>query len=186
MVNGKEIKYVSVALPGSLTSSVTAGDFAANISQGPSFLSQRIGNIIEPVRFLLDGTLRSGDTNTLTDDAYNTVRISVVWAVPGTSFATYSIGSILGPRECPGLLGVIFDKKIDLVSSGRDTVGYVPAVKSVRFNVKVNRNNFIVFSGTGANSDTSATIYLLEVSDSYFPNHPGWVGGSAMLQYVDN
>jgi hypothetical protein len=182
---GHEAKSMSSAPPTTITSTVVVSDYPGQVIQGTSCFSNRIGNMIEPIAFELQAVLAGGQTNTALDDPYNTVRISAVWAAPGSSFAAFSVSSILNERTFSGVQSVVFDKLYTLVSPGKDTTGYMPCYKRIKINARLDPRHRICYTGPGTNTESGTTLLILYVSDSTISPHPGLQQGTGMFEYVD-
>jgi len=186
-LKGNEAKFYSYTLAtmGAITTTPNGVNMCSNIIQGLQFYSNRVGSLIELHSFGLRATLVGGQSNIVTDDAYNTVRLVVAVTEPACTFATLTMNSILGPRDQSGVHQVLYDKVITLSSPGRDSVGYLPAVKTVSLNLPL-RNLRVRFTGAGANTVSNETILIGVVSDSAAAPSPAFVSGQALLYYSDN
>jgi len=183
-IRGREIKVHFVNPPTSITTAGWTVDLCNGIAQGTNWTDQRIGNRIHVVHFAIDAVLSGGQANVITDDNRNTIRMALVRASPGVSWSGFTLNSVLDPRLISGLAHVYFDRVFTIQSPGRDTVGYMPAVRIIREKIRVAFNT--VFTGTGTATQSFQTLWLLFVSDSAAPPSPGFVSGGLNLQYLDD
>jgi len=187
LIQGNESKFYSYTLAtlGAITTTPNGVNMCNNIIQGLQFYSQRVGSLIKLKSLQLRATLVGGQSNVVTDDAYNTVRLVVALVDPACTFATLTMNSILGPRDQTGVHKVLYDKVITLSSPGADTTGYLPAVQTVSFILPL-RDAVVRFTGSGANTVSNEALLIGCVSDSAASPSPAFVSGQALMYYTDN
>jgi len=179
-----ELKSINFALPASIGTTVVNFRLAGGITQGTDS-DDRIGNGIWLQDIGFTGTLVGGQSNTVADDAYNTVRVLLLWAVADAlDTSTLGTGTLVTPVTVPGLIKVLKDTTFVLQSPGTDSTGYVPAAKQVRFNYSFN-STLVAFAGTGTNKDLTGSPFLLFVTDSAINPHPGFTSGNAAIYWTD-
>lgn len=185
----QEIKYIGRVLTGDFASVSTTGalyDMCSNIAEGAE-INQRIGRSIKLRSLDVYGTLIGGQINLVTDDRYNTVRITVFTGQPGLLPASinWNLNAIADPRTCNGVERVLYDEVVTLRSFSRDSTGYMPAQKGVRFCVPL-KGRRQLFSGLASGSQSCSTVYLYMVSDSAAITNPGFVSGVASISWIDD
>jgi hypothetical protein len=135
----------------------------------------------------IHGVLVGGQSNTNVDDSYNVVRIVVATynSSIAAPFTNLTLDLILDDRDAafPGLIKVLYDKMFVLASPGSDTVGYLPATKSISIDIPLDEE--IQFNGTGNNATTPTNIIIGMVTDSAAVPNPGFVSGTEILSYSD-
>jgi len=159
-------------------------DACNGIVQGLDWQNNRIGNMVKAHSFVIDGVITGGQTNVITDDNRNTVRFVVASAVPGFSWTGLTLSSILDPRMLNGLHRVLWDETFIMESPGRDSTGYLPAMKLITRKIHVHQQ--LVFSGSGITSQSDRSIWVAFVSDSAVAPSPGFVSGAMGLSYLDD
>lgn len=157
------------------------------ISQGTG-VSNRIGHQVKTKAFYIRGTLVGGQSNLATDDNRNTFRIVLaLWdstvATPlasnGADLSSYIARQSTVGR---GLIKKYMDKVIELPTQGRDSTGYLPAIRQIRKFIKCPA--FIRYYGSVAGNDNRKLI-LSMISDSGAVSHPGFTQGQYTLFYED-
>lgn len=186
---GTELKFWPQNASTSFGSVSTAGtflDLAALIAEG-SECNQRVGRSIRAEFIDLDVTIEGGQSNLATDDSHNTVRVAVVMGEPTAMSANLisfvGISTFLTTKSVQGLERIFYDKTFDLVTSGRDSTGYLPALHHLKVRVPVHR--LLQYIGAAGNTISFRTIGVYMVSDSAVPSHPGLTYGNIVLSYVD-
>lgn len=184
-----EIKYIGRVLTGEFASISTSGaiyDMCSNIAEGAE-INQRIGRSVKLRRLDVYGTLVGGQTNLVTDDRYNTVRITVFTGAPGIGVGgiNWSLNAIADPRTCNGVERILYDEVVTLRSFSRDSTGYMPAQRAVRFSVSLSGRRQL-FSALTSGSQSCSTVYLYMVSDSAAVANPGFVSGVASISWIDD
>lgn len=156
------------------------------IPMGTSSLS-RIGTKIMVTGIYLQGTLAGGQANSAVDDRVNTVRMILGLWTSATPMA--SIGAP-NPLDAPlmknfnsgGLLLRKFvDKRISLVSPGRDSTGYITAQRLVKLYYRFKKPIMINYSAATVNRH----LVLSLVSDSSAVPSPGFTSGYVYLTFKD-
>lgn len=134
----------------------------------------------------MEGSLHGGQSNLVTDDNHNTVRLLLVRGVPST-MAT-ALGASLTLSSAPinaenisGVTEVLYDQTVELPSPGPDSTGYMPALKHVKTYIPVNR--YFTFHSTGLSDDC---VVLAAVSDSTAVSHPGFTSGWLDVLFTDS
>jgi hypothetical protein len=185
-----ETKYVSIPLHTAFHSIGTAAGTSAplnNVIQGTEYYGQRIGRNVLAKHLAIHGVLVGGQSNTNVDDSYNVVRIVVATynSSIAAPFTNLTLDLILDDRDAafPGLIKVLYDKMFVLASPGSDTVGYLPATKSISIDIPLDEE--IQFNGTGNNATTPTNIIIGMVTDSAAVPNPGFVSGTEILSYSD-
>lgn len=151
--------------------------------------SQRIGNSINVTSLGLRGVLVGGQANVATDDNRNVLRMVVaIWdgrtATPlATNGAT--ISSILRKDLATGngLIKILCDRTFVLTSPGRDSTGYMPYQKYIKFYKKIMRK---IDYTTTVNTTSQRKIIISMITDSAAVPHPGFVTGTWQLNFTDN
>lgn len=185
-LGGSESKLATVNTV--FTSVSTAGAYASlvsNIAAGVD-CNARIGRRIRVTRIGFQGTLIGGQTNSLADDPYNTVRLVIVKAVPGFTWnGGLSVNGFIDPRYHAGLFEVLYDKAMVLRATAKDSTGYVAAAKVVRFNIPMSA--VFEYNGTGAAAPVGKEMRAYCVSDSSAVAHPGFATDSSfVIEFFDS
>ena len=168
-----------------VSTTATALDIPSLIAQGTEF-NQRIGRQIRARGLYLDFTIQGGQSNVVADDKINTMRLLVCQGAPTTtgasivSMLTVSVGPVNG-ENFNGMKRVFLDQTLDLASPGRDSTGYMPALR--HFKRYIPLNLIIPYTSGGASGDT---LWLAMVSDSGVVPNPGCTSGRVELVYTDN
>jgi len=186
MFRGSELKQKVYALTTNFSSVSTAGqqyDIGSTIGQGLE-IDQRIGRAIRAVKVSLTGTMVGGQTNSVTDDRRNTVRLCLLLAESVSTF-TYTVSDVLDPRLRPGLVRVLYDRVFELVTPGGDSTGYIPATKEMHLSIPINKIMTFGQAAAGAAAASPYSLFLYVVSDSAGVPHPGFVDGNMVLSYTD-
>lgn len=190
-VKGTELKAISIPLQGtfgSVLSAWTEYDILSVIGQGDD-MNNRTGRRIMVKGVAIKGTLVGGQSNTIADDQYDFIRIVISRAKGATGalppFTTYP-GVGISTQIVPGLPAAIqtiyMDRTYSLSSPGRDSVGYMPATRTVSFSKALNWP--CTFTGTGANSNQEH-LCLSMISDSAAVPSPGFTSLSMTLYWTD-
>jgi hypothetical protein len=157
-------------------------DPCATIIQGLE-CTDRIGRSIYLRSISLYGTLVGGQSNSVADDSYNTLRMSVVACTDGATLAGYTLQSIQSPEVITGLEHTYMDKFVALSTPGRDSVGYLPAVRRITWTCPINR--VIRYRGAAANTVNGTTVRVAMISDSVAAPSPGFVSGCLVFAFTD-
>lgn len=150
--------------------------------------NQRVGDEVMVNNVGFEGVLVGGQANNSLDDNRNIVRIVMaIWdGRVATPLATNSvtISDILRKDEIvgKGLIRVLYDKVHILTSPGRDSTGYMPVQKHIKFNKKLLRK-FKYASSTA--TEAQERIVLSIISDSTLAPAPGFVQGKWYITFKD-
>jgi hypothetical protein len=186
---GGEIKFWAANLTSTFTSVSTTPvgiDITNLIAQGLG-VGQRIGCAIQPIAFSVRGTLLGGQANAVTDDTYNTVRILVMEI--DSNFATLvgiTVQSVLEPRTFAGLRHVLLDRIITLSTPGRDSTGYLPAVKNISYDLNLRYKPQYTYTGAAGSTINPTSLVMAMVTDSAAVANPGFTGGQWVFRYTDD
>jgi len=186
--SASELKYYADVATASFTgisSSVSSMPLFAKLITGVG-LNQRIGFSVTPRRFTLDGTVSGGQSNLATDDSTNTFRICVVVGAPGVTPSGITVSSLLDPRSTVGVDAVLADRIFTLQSPGRDSTGYMPAVRRFSISIPLSSVGPILYSSGAVSSVKNRDVFLCMVSDSALAPHPGFVNGAYRFDYFDS
>lgn len=189
----RELKLRYLLLPSSISNawaSTPTGDVGVAVQIWPGNQSnQRIGRKIYLKNLVIRGSLISGATGASTvDDAWDAVRIVILWAAPNTTIGARLDASGTGLytpiRNQDFVNRVIFDKVYtlrSLISLGSGN--FVPAVKEIHINKRLNKT--ITFNDTDQYV-LGRELYVMMVSNSSAIPNPGWSETSyAKIQYYD-
>lgn len=183
---GFEQKFITNPMTSAFSSVSTAVsyiDLTALMGAGTDYYN-RVGRQITQKWLSVSGTLVGGQSNLATDDPYNVFRITVVKGNVGMTFGTWGLTQVLSPDTILGLDRVLLDRFITLESPGRDSTGYMRAVKRVEFSVRL-PDVVTHFTTAAAGSQNGETCYLVMISDSAVVSNPGFVDGSWVLRFTD-
>lgn len=131
------------------------------------------------------GTLVGGQSNIVTDDQRNTVRIAVVKApYSWTPSGLFNLIAASDERVLQ-VNRILFDKTFLLMSPGRDGTGYMPS--GAQLDIDIPLSGKIIFNSASAASDIGDVFFIVMVSDSTVNPNPGFVSGngSATLQWTE-
>jgi len=144
---------------------------------------QRVGRVIIARVAVIDGVIAGGQSNIATDDAYNVVRLGCVLGAPGLNMSGLTVNTPADPRQFTGVVAFLWDQKFVLQSPGRDSTGYMPALKQVRKTIRLNRPLHYTSNATGTISGYDFVFYA--VSDSSLVPNPGFVAGIFEGRFTD-
>ena len=150
--------------------------------------NQRVGDEVMINNVGFEGVIVGGQSNNSLDDSRNIVRIVVAeWdGRVSTPLATNAatISDILRKDEIvgKGLIRVLYDKVHLFTSFGRDSTGYMPTQKHIKFNKKLLRK--IKYASSTA-SEAQTRIILSMISDSSLAPGPGFVQGKWYITFKD-
>lgn len=182
---GRELKFYPQLLTtnlGSVSTAMSTQTLTGQIQIGTA-LTQRVGRSIHIKRISLDGILVGGQSNLATDDNRNTVRLVCAEMDVGASLSI-AVGDILDPRTQRGIQRIYYDQLIFLQSPGRDSTGYMPAMRRVSISLPINRDLSYVTDGLNGESRTYFAWFM--VSDSLLAANPGFTSGATLTEYTDN
>jgi len=135
------------------------------------------------MRLDLQGTIVGGQSNLVTDDAYNFVRFGVVICEPGTTISAFNLNSLADPRAHQGVIKWVHDETIPLCVRGLDSTGYVPNPVVLKKTFQINQDLTYYNATTGI---SGRTVLFYMVSDSAAASHPGFTSGLLTGWFVDN
>lgn len=155
----------------------------SNLTAGTD-TSNRLGRRIRVKRIAFAGQALGGQTNSVADDPYDTLRIVVFRTLPGFTFASFNVNSFIDPRYQPGLLEVLYDHTEVLNVYGKDSTGYVARAMQWEFNLPT--DILIEYQSSGAAAPVNQQILAYAVSDSVAVVNPGFSAGSTfLLEFID-
>lgn len=161
-------------------------NFPSLIATGTDFAS-RIGRLITVKRVFMSGLILGAQTNSVSDDAYNAVRISIVSGEPALATASPAHPGLHGPwdpRVQVGLKRVIFDQLFVVTTPAKDSTGYIAA--AAPFQIDLRHPITLEYIGSSAASPRNETLYLVVVSDSVAVVNPGFSSDSTLtFQWLD-
>lgn len=163
----------------SIGSGLVTRDLSA-LAQGTEYF-QRFGRrvIIDHVDIM--GTLVGGQTNSVADDAYNTVCMALVTAAPGTAPSGWSAGLPIGPQITTGVKKVLWAKRFVINTNAKDSTGYIPNAMIVKERIPVHEPFEYVASGDVV--ATNQSLYLIAISDSVAVVNPGFNTGFSVVVF---
>lgn len=181
-----EIKFYTYDMSvqfGSITSSGTLVNVPDQIVISGD-VNGRQGRVTKLLDFDVDGILAGGQSNLVTDDKENTLRVIIFDGVPGlTTGGLPAINTTADPRYVNGLKHVYLDEYLMLVSPAPDSTGYMPAQTHYKRHFTLNRIQRYIGSGIGT-TDVD-TLYIYIISDSNLASHPGFIKGRMTLRWTD-
>lgn len=159
-----------------------------NISQGTG-ISSRVGNQIRLRGLFIGGSIVGGQTNLATDDNRDTMRIIIaLWdsanAIPLTTNLA-DMNSLVAKETSAGkgLVKKYVDTIVQLRSPGRDSTGYLPALRYFKKFVKLH-NTLVRYAGS-ASTTANRKLVISMISDSALVSHPGFTQGRHTLYFED-
>jgi hypothetical protein len=159
-------------------------EFIGGVIPG-SGTSQRIGRLITVKRVTANFQLQGGQANGVLDDRNNLVRIMICTGARALTAANFSSWTIITNRDIRysfNTFAILYDKRISLVSPGRDSTGYMPALQEISLNIRLNLR--VAYAADAAGSEDIG-IYLVAVSDSAAAPNPFIANGAAYVEYLD-
>jgi len=159
-----------------------------NPAQGTTGLT-RVGRKLRITKIRFSNcVLAGGQSNIVADDKYNLFRICIAtWYKGATStpFTVQAIGlsSTMDRENTPYLGKIYYDKLIALKSDGRDSTGYMPALRRWTFTKRF-KNLTITYSDDTVNTWDKQLIMSC-VSDSTASPNPGFINGSIKVWWED-
>lgn len=159
----------------------------SNITQGTD-LAYRIGRRIRITGVSIRGVIVGGQANLGTDDSRNVVRIVLaLWdSSTNSPCTTNTVGleDMINKRtpEGKGLFRKYVDKYLPLTSPGRDSVGYMPAQRSINIFKKMNVD---VTYDSSVSTTANRRVILSMISDSTLVTNPGFVTGFYTVFFED-
>lgn len=183
---GKELKWRVRALSTDLPSIGTANVYRnlTSLGAGTDYY-QRVGRRVHIHYIDLFGTLVGGQSNSVADDPYNTVKVAIVLAVP--TFAPtsdWSVTTPIGAQQVPGIREVLWSTALVLNTNAKDSTGYIAKGKLFAKRIKVDRTfEYNSASDTTASSDG---LYVMACSDSVAVANPGFNSGLSLICFTDS
>lgn len=152
---------------------------------------QRIGNSITVKSLQLEMVLVGGTTNSIADDARNTLRIVLAsWdGDTNTPLGTaswnmdYPLRSTLGPTTS-NMLKKYYDKYMTITSGGADDTGYIPGMRKISYYKYFKKGYKMNFADATADYPDKRLI-LSMISDSGAIPNPGVTSGYFVITYED-
>lgn len=157
------------------------------IPVGADHFSQRVGRKIRVKRIVFRGLMLGGQTNSVADDPFDTMRVVVVRCLPSTTSLSLSTHNMLDPRFSTnaGLLDVLYDRTVVIRVNAKDSTGYIPSAKYWQFSLDCDIP--VCYGGTAAAAPVDQTIALFAVSDSAAVVNPGFSTDSVYcVEYTDD
>jgi hypothetical protein len=150
----------------------------ADVAQiaGGTDIVNRVGRRLRVLTGRVAVSLAGGQSNLVTDDVYNSVRLVVVLAsdtLVAADWATILLRTPAVVGLWPKVRRFLLDKTVVLSTYGPDSVGYVNKVVRREFTVPVNIT--LEWDGVNATDHSSNTLYFAMISDSAAVSHPGLV-----------
>jgi len=190
--SGSELKSFTSGLPAGFNSIGNAWvetDVFSAIAQGDD-ISQRNGRRIYVRAIEIRGVLAGAQSNIVTDDAYNDLRLIVAKYTGGTGNITplasagagMSLTSAIIPGNGHNCQRVFYDQLHTLQSPGRDSVGYVATAKTIT--IKLKTPMLVTFSGTAAGTQMDHVV-ISATSDSLVAPNPGFTFMSYTVYFTD-
>ena len=173
---------------------------------GPSqggLSTQIIARRYELIGFSLYGTLQGGQSNVVADDRYNVCRCMVCifdgetasWAasakwpaaVTTNTTAPIRIKAPVVPADgsTQHIRRKVFDKVYTLSSPGRDSTGYMPAVRTIGIRVRFKRPIIFNYCNESGTLKPDKYIAMAWISDSTAPPGCGFVNGALTWFWKD-
>jgi len=124
----------------------------------------------------IDGTLVGGQTNSIADDPYNTVRIMVVRGAESLVSADWNAVSMNDPPlriVFPKVREILLDKRFVISSYGPDSTGYM--VKAVPVKCTIPINDIFYWYTSAATTHENESLFIAMRSDSGAVPNPGFV-----------
>jgi hypothetical protein len=150
-------------------------------------IGNRIGRAVQLKQFTIRGMVTGGQSNLVTDDAYNAFRIVVFIGSVGLTFADWAARTINDP-VFPGVDGVrrvLWDTIINLQVPALNSVGYITATKQINRTFDLG-NELVLYDDSAVSYPSgSSSLYLAMVSDSAAATHPGFTSGYYVLFWRD-
>lgn len=157
------------------------------LTQGTA-ANHRIGDEVMVNNVGFEGVMVGGQSNNSLDDSRNIVRIVIAeWdGRVATPLATNSatISDIIRKDEIvgKGLIRVLYDKVHLFTSYGRDSTGYMPTQKHIKFNKKLLKK---IKYANASSTEAQTRIIMSVISDSSLAPSPGFVQGRWYITFKD-
>lgn len=184
----KETKFDQGAVGlASIGSGIVRNPITSLIAQGSDIFRQRLGRSLRVKRIMWRSQLLGGQTNSVADDAYNTVRLTVVRCLPGATMTSYTVCNVLDTRlsTSAGLLEVLYDRTRVIRATAKDSTGYIAAAEEWEFDIKCDIQ--LDYGSTAAAAPINQEIVMFAISDSVAVVNPGFANVSTYaIEYVDD
>lgn len=201
--NMAETKSATYSLPGNFTSIGTSWSELILIPAQGAQSTMIVGRRYEIIGFSLFGSVSGGQSNTSADDKYNSLRIvaavfdgsasglapSAKWpSMPQGTATPIRVRTPTWPADGSTQLirRKLKDKYITLNSVGRDSTGYMPAIRAVGFRYRFKKPlivNYSIDGGGGYKPDKYIGIGMM--SDSTAIPAPGFLTGALTWFWKD-
>jgi hypothetical protein len=179
-------KYVSIPLTttfSSISSSWSLYEPTNLIRIGTDF-GFRLGRLVRVTSLMTKGMLVGGQVNLGTDDSRNIVRLVVALVGDGfdaTKLSGVSLDTPITNMNVTGLMRVYTDRLFNLSTFSRDTVGYVPAQRSVSVNSYINER--VLYNDSLGGFSPVPKVVIFMRSDSAAVPSPGFVSGYIQIRF---
>ncbi len=155
----------------------------ATLGQGLDITS-RLGRKIMLRDLYIEGDIEGGQSNLAADDPHNAIRIVVYRGTPTFSLIpAMGVDDFIGPEDNQGVIDVLLDDRFLLSSPGKDSTGYISAMRHVRYHVPL--NCIQTYKGTAGSDLSGSCIYISMSTDSSVAPNPGFVNGRWLLTFTD-
>lgn len=183
-----ELKRIETQLSASTMASIPSTgvylNFVKGLAQGTDY-NKRIGDKVAIMGWTLYGQLEGGQSNLATDDSHNFIRIMFLSTQQGAALSpTPNFDLPINRQTVTNLIAVYMSKMFSLYSPGRDSTGYMPALKMVKMSRKCRKPIVIKFS-QGGSTTPSFDLLMYATSDSGVVPNPGFSNGWLRVFYVD-
>lgn len=159
-----------------------------DIAEGDDAVANRTGREIKIKYAFLDANLVGGQVNGVTDDAYDNIRmVLALWdSTSATPLASNGavLDSLIQKNRAwgRGLSRKLYDRFVLLQTPGKDSSGYIPAVRHIRFFIPINK--IIKYNSTAGTTANQKLIFSCR-SDSIAVPNPGFVFGKLVVHFED-
>lgn len=138
----------------------------------------RLGREVKITSVELKGMLVGGQSNLVTDDPRNVVRIVI--AIVDASFNAAALSPVtlntpITNINVTGLLRVLADRTINLRVFSADSTGYVPS--QVAVSIKTSPSSIFLYNDSVGGFSPVPELYVMFLSDSAIAASPGFVSG---------
>lgn len=184
IINKSEEKLALIVPPTSVGTTWNESELTV-IAQG-SAQTNRVGDSFTVTKVGMYGVIAGGQSNLAADDNRNVVRIVVAeWdGRSATPLATNgaNMSDLIQSDETAGagLVRLLYDKYIVLNSPGRDSTGYMPVQKAIRWNKKLQK---VIKYASATQTTANTRIIISMISDSLVVPSPGFIYGRFVLKY---
>ena len=202
VTNMAETKSATYSLPSTFGSIGTSwSEIILMPSQG-GLSSQIVGRRYEITGFSLFGSVMGGQSNTVADDKYNSLRIvaavfdgDAAGLATGAKWPTMLQGTATPIRvrnptwPADGSTQMIRrklkDKYITLTSVGRDSTGYMPAIRPVSFRFRFKKPLIVNYTNESGTLKPDKYLGIGMISDSVAVPAPGFITGALTWFWKD-